>query len=125
MQLNATAIVKHAECAGSLKPLKETYTSINIEDLMYNKRIYRKYSDKMAMVYGNTILKQKEETKMENIRYPEEIKQEATERTLHRREIVISPYEVFMLSRMTAKDIKDKLTDEKLAKLLKDVKEVK
>ena len=60
---------------------------------------------------------------MESIKYPEEIKQDAIERTLHRLEIVISPYEVFMLSRMTAKDIKDKLTDEKLAKLLKDVKE--
>ena len=43
---------------------------------------------------------------MESIKYPEEIKQDATERTLHRREIVISPYEVFMLSRMTAKEIK-------------------
>ena len=62
---------------------------------------------------------------MESIKYPEEIKQDATERTLHRREIVISPYEVFMLSRMTAKDIQDKLTDEKLAKLLKDIREVK
>ena len=62
---------------------------------------------------------------MESIKYPEEIKQDATERTLHRREIIISPYEVFMLSRMTAKDIQDKLTDEKLAKLLKDIKEAK
>ena len=60
---------------------------------------------------------------MESIKYPEEIKQDAIKRTLHRREIIISPYEVFMLSRMTAKDVQDKLTDEKLAKLLKDVRE--
>ena len=62
---------------------------------------------------------------MKQIKYPEEIKQDAIERTLHRREIIFSPYEVIMLSRMTAKDIQDKLTDEKLFKLLKDVKEVK
>ena len=62
---------------------------------------------------------------IESIKYPEEIKQDAIERTLHRREIVISPYEVFMLSRMTAKDVQDKLTDEKLAKLLKDIREAK